>query len=181
MGSAQKINHPDILGKECFFDNDEIIVSKTNLKGHLTYVNRTFMNVSGYDEEELLSQPHSMIRHPYMPRCVFKLLWDRVQSKREVFAYVINRTKDDNYYWVFAHVTPSINAVGEVEGYHSNRRVPRRDILENTILPLYDQLLKEERSHQNKKDGMNHAHNVLLETLKDKGMTYDEFLFSLSN
>src|SRR5690349_19372657 len=61
---------------EVFFDKDDIIVSKTDLKGHITYANKTFCEIAGYTEREVVGQPHSIIRHPEMPRAVFKLLWD---------------------------------------------------------------------------------------------------------
>src|SRR5690348_3792647 len=60
---------------EVFFDKDDIIVSKTDLKGHITYANKTFCGIAGYTEREVIGQPHSLIRHPDMPRAVFKLLW----------------------------------------------------------------------------------------------------------
>jgi PAS domain S-box-containing protein len=75
-------------GVECFFPEDEIIVSKTDLKGLITYANHTFLSIAGYTEEEVLGQPHNIIRHPDMPRCVFKLLWDTLKLRREIFAYV---------------------------------------------------------------------------------------------
>src|SRR4051812_38773309 len=78
---------------ERFFDKNDIIVSKTDLKGSLTYVNRVFMAISDFDEADLLGQPHSVIRHPDMPRATFKLLWDHLEDGREVFAYVKNMTK----------------------------------------------------------------------------------------
>src|ERR1017187_6768808 len=86
-----------LTGKERFFGEEEIFVSKTDLKGHITYANEVFLRVAGYDEEEVLGQPHSMIRHPAMPRCVFKLLWDQIQVGREIFAYVVNRAKTGDH------------------------------------------------------------------------------------
>ena len=73
-------------GVERFFPEDEVIVSKTDVKGRITYANETFLNIAGYTEEEVLGQPHSMIRHPDMPRCVFKLLWDTIKARSEIFA-----------------------------------------------------------------------------------------------
>ncbi|MGH1456128.1 MAG: PAS domain-containing protein [Alphaproteobacteria bacterium] len=168
-------------GVERFFNIDEIIVSKTNPKGHMTYINRVFMDISGYKEHELLDQPHSLIRHPDMPRCIFKLLWDTLQSKKEIFAYVVNMCKNGDHYWVLAHVTPSYDAAGHITGYHSNRRVPNREIIDNTIIPLYKLLIEEEKRHSNRKEGMNTAFQSLLNILEEKGMEYDEFIFSLQN
>src|SRR3954465_4269026 len=73
---------------ERFFDKNDIIVSKTDLKGRITYVNRVFMAISGYEEAEMLGQAHSVIRHPDMPRAVFKLLWTQLEAGHEIFAHV---------------------------------------------------------------------------------------------
>jgi PAS domain S-box-containing protein len=83
------------------FREDEIIVSKTDLKGLITYANKTFLDISGFTEEELLGQPHNIIRHPDMPQCVFKLLWKTVAKGDEIFAYVKNMCKNGDHYWVF--------------------------------------------------------------------------------
>jgi PAS domain S-box-containing protein len=168
-----------LSGRERFFDKDEIIVSKTDLKGRIVYSNRLFMKLADMGEKELIWTPHSVIRHPEMPRCVFKLLWDRVQDRKEIFAYVVNRSRNGDHYWVLAHVTPSFDGSGNVDGYHSNRRVPNRKVLDDIIIPLYTQLLAEENKHSNRKDGMNSAHAMLLNLLKEKGLDYDEFIFSL--
>jgi len=168
-----------LTGKEVFFEDDEIIVSKTNLKGHITYCNDVFLSIAGYTEMEVLGQPHSLIRHSGMPRAVFKLLWDTLQSGHEIFAYVVNRTKAGDEYWVLAHVTPSRNGGGEIVGYHSNRRVPDRQILEQKIMPLYGALLAEENKHSNRKVGMNAAFDLLVETLDEAGLAYDEFIATL--
>ncbi len=168
-----------LSGNTATFEPHEIIVSKTDLKGRLTYTNRVFMRLAGYDEHNLLGQPHSIIRHPDMPRCVFKLLWDTIAAGEEIFAYVVNRSRNGDHYWVLAHVTPSFSASGEIDGYHSNRRVPDMKIVNDTIAPLYKQLLAEERAVKNTKDGMNNAAALLNGTLKEHGVKYDEFVFSL--
>lgn len=164
---------------ERFFDRDELIVSKTDLKGHLTYVNRTFMAISNYDEHELLGQPHSLIRHPDMPRCVFKLLWDRLRTGSEIFAYVKNMTKSGDFYWVLAHVTPSLVSGGEIVGYHSNRRVPDRRVIDGVIVPLYKSLKMIENAEPDRRNGLEKSSHRLEAVLKEKGIGYDEFIFSL--
>jgi PAS domain S-box-containing protein len=164
---------------EVFFDPEDIIVSKTDLKGRLTYVNRTFCQIAGYTERELLGQPHSLIRHPDMPRAVFKLLWDTIQNGREVFAYVKNMTKTGDFYWVFAHVTPSFDVDGKIAGFHSNRRVPDRTVVSNVIAPLYADLLRAEGSHRNGKDALAAGHRRLMDFVTAKKVAYDELVFSL--
>ena len=161
------------------FEPHEIIVSKTDLKGHLTYANRTFMAISDFDESELMGQPHSMIRHPDMPRCVFKLLWETIQNRKEIFAYVKNMTKTGDHYWVLAHVTPSLGTSGEILGYHSSRRVPGRRQLDGTIIPLYRELCSIEGRETDRKKGLERSFERLQALLREKGMAYDQFVFSL--
>jgi PAS domain S-box-containing protein len=163
---------------EQFFPDDEIIVSKTDLKGHITYANQTFIQISGFTEEELLGQPHSIIRHPDMPRCVFKLLWDTLEARKEIFAYVKNMSKNGDHYWVFAHVTPTFGASNQIIGYHSNRRVPERTQVD-LFAGIYSQLLAEERRHPDWRLGMQAAGKILMHTIAAKGMEYEEFVFSV--
>jgi len=168
-----------LTGNERFFAENDIIVSKTDLKGRMTYVNDVFLELASYSEKECLGQPHAMIRHPEMPRCIFKLLWDTIQDGREIFAYVVNRAANGDHYWVLAHVTPSKDNSGNIIGYHSNRRVPDRDILTNTIIPLYKKLLDIENSHASSKEGMEAAMQVVVDLLNENGVEYDEFIAGL--
>jgi PAS domain S-box-containing protein len=165
-------------GKERTFAENEIIVSKTDTKGRLTYVNDVFLSVSGFTEAELIGQPHSLIRHPEMPRCVFKLLWDTIASGKELFAYVVNLAKNGDHYWVLAHVTPDFGPDGQIVGYHSNRRVPQRDALAK-IQPLYQSLLKIEVAASDRKQGMEAAFAALVDQLKREGKPYAEFVLGL--
>ncbi len=170
-----------LTGSEQFFDETEIIVSKTDLKGRMTYCNDVFLRMAGYTEKECLGQPHSMIRHPEMPRCIFGLLWETIQDDREIFAYVVNRCKNGDHYWVNAHVTPSRDGSGAIVGYHSSRRVPDRQILEGTIIPLYKDLLEEEHRHSNRKSGLEASIGMVTGMLKDKNLEYDEFIAALQS
>ncbi|MFC1672589.1 PAS domain-containing protein [Pseudomonadota bacterium] len=174
-------NNSNLTGVERTFSEDEIIVSKTDLKGHIMYANDVFLRMAGMTEAETIGAPHSCIRHPEMPRAVFKLLWDTLGQGKEIFAYVVNRSKNGDHYWVLAHVTPSRDASGQIVGYHSNRRVANRSTLDNVIIPLYKQLLDIENRHQNRKEGMNAAFDTLVQLLQEKGVAYDEFIFSLEN
>jgi PAS domain S-box-containing protein len=166
-------------GVEVFFDEADLIVSKTDLKGRLTYANRTFCQVAGYREDEVVGQPHSIIRHPDMPRAVFWLLWNAILEGREIFAYVKNMARSGDHYWVFAHVTPSRDASRAVCGFHSNRRVPKRAALQGTIEPLYAELLRIEAGHRNAKEGLAASIDHLQGLMRARGKTYDEFIFSL--
>lgn len=164
---------------EVFFREEDIIVSKTDLKGRLTYVNQEFCRIASYSEAELLGEPHSIIRHPDMPRAIFKLLWDTILEGREIFAYVKNMSKLGDYYWVFAHVTPSYDENKKVIGYHSNRRVPNRHALKNAIIPLYSEIMEEESRHKNGKESLAAGFGFLTNFVKSKGTSYDELIFAL--
>lgn len=164
--------------REVVFGEDEIIVSKTDPRGRITYANDVFIRVSGYSERELLDAPHSILRHPDMPRCVFWLLWETIGKGQEIFAYVKNMAKNGDHYWVFAHVTPTFGAGGHIVGYHSSRRLPERRAVE-TAEGLYRQLLAVEALHADRKQGMQAGVEALLRLLADKGVGYDELVFSL--
>lgn len=165
-------------GREALFGIDEIIVSKTDLKGRITYANDVFLRVSGYSEQEVVGQPHNLIRHPDMPHSVFKLLWEKLQAGEEVFAYVINMAKNGDHYWVFAHVTPSPDKDGKVQGYHSNRRKPDPEQIAR-IEPIYQELRQAESNAARLKDGMTAALDFLQRTLQGQGTTYERFIFTV--
>ncbi len=123
---------------------DDFIVSKTDPQGRITYGNRIFIEYSGYSELQLLGAQHNMIRHPDMPRSVFHLLWQTIQSGNEFFGYVKNLSKDGGFYWVFANITPSYGTQRKLVGYCSVRRAPKRSAL-NVVEPLYRQMLQAEK------------------------------------
>ena len=173
-------NHVMPTDIENQFSENEIIVTKTNLKGEITYVNDVFCKLTEANEEELIGQPHSIIRHPDMPRSVFQLLWQQIKSKKEIFAYVKNMAKSGNYYWVFAHVTPTVNDQGEITGYHSSRRQAPEKTVE-IISDLYRQVHEVENSHSNRKEGLNAGVAFISKFLENKGMSYDEFVWSVSS
>lgn len=158
---------------EKVLDEHDFIVSKTDSRGKIIYGNKTFIKMSGYEENELLDAPHSILRHPDMPKIVFKLLWDHIQNKQEIFAYVKNLAKDGSYYWVFANVTATINTNGTIRDFHSVRRKPSQKAL-NVIPGIYSQLLAAEKN-----GGMEASKKLLDTVLNEKGISYDEFVLSL--
>lgn len=156
---------------------EDFLVSKTDPKGRITYGNRIFIEFSGYSEEELLGSQHNLVRHPDMPRGVFKLLWDTISQKKECFAYVKNMAKDGSYYWVLANVTPSINAQGELEGYFSVRRKPKAQSLA-VIVDLYQKMLAEEK-RVGSRDACDASLALLNDVLAQKGVDYESFILSI--
>ncbi|WP_310440535.1 PAS domain-containing protein [Sulfuricurvum sp.] len=162
-----------MAGKEVFFLDNQFIVSKTDTSGKIIYGNELFVQISGYSESELLNQPHNILRHPDMPATVYKHLWDNIKQKEEVFAYVINRTRNQDFYWVFAHITASLDDNNKIIAYHSVRRKPDIQALD-AIKPLYQALLKAERS-----GGVQSGEALLNTELQKRKVTYNEFVLSL--
>ena len=167
------MHRPNPTQNQLTLNENDFIVSKTDTRGKIIYGNKTFIKLSGYEEYELLDAPHSILRHPDMPKIVFKLLWDRIQNKEEIFAYVKNLSKDGSYYWVFANVTATLNTNGSIRDFHSVRRKPSKKALE--VIPgIYAKLLAAEKT-----GGMDASLNLLNSVLKEQGVTYDEFVLSL--
>lgn len=156
---------------------NDFIVSKTDPRGIVTYCNPIFIEFSGYTEEELLGSQHNIIRHPDMPRAAFNLVWDTLKSGREIFAYVKNMSKDGSFYWVFAHITPDFGPKGDIVGYYSVRRCPRRSAIDK-IVPVYQQMLAAEKA-AGSKDAIAAGTKVLTDLLQSSGMSYEQLVLSL--
>ena len=162
---------------EVKLDDDEFIVSKTDLSGRITYVNRTFMLIAGYPEAQLLHKQHNVIRHPDMPRGVFRFLWDTLKSGQEFFGYVKNMTSDGSYYWVFANVTVDQDAAGKPKGYYSVRRKPNPKAL-STLVPIYREMLAiEKRSPTG--SAPEQSLQYLQRTLSDLNTSYEKLVLGL--
>jgi len=159
--------------KEIYFDENQLIVSKTDTKGKITYGNDLFLKLAGYKEKDILNTPHNIVRHPDMPKVIFKLLWEYIQSGNEIYAYVVNKSKNGDFYWVLANVTPSLDNNGDIVGYYSVRRKPTKKALE-IIKPLYEQLLNAEKTR-----GINSSEEILNELIEKNGGRYDKFILSL--
>ncbi len=188
LGSTKKVAGPvrrkfastiQPTGIERTFAHDDVIVSKTDTKGVITYANDVFLDIAGLTEDQVIGAPHSIIRHPAMPRAVFKLLWDTVAKGDEIFAYVLNMAVTGDHYWVFAHVTPTFDRDGGITGYHSNRRVPDPKAI-SVIQPLYAQLKAIEDRASDRARGLQESFSAVVSLLREKGMSYDEFVFSLA-
>ena len=156
---------------------DDFIVSKTDTKGRITYGNRIFMEFSGYSESELLGAQHNIIRHPDMPRAVFKLLWDTISEGKEIFAYVKNLARDGSFYWVYANVTADYDTQGNIIGYFSVRRKPNPDAI-TTISQLYSEMLAEE-NRVGPKQAIEASSKILMNLLQSKESSYEELITSL--
>jgi len=166
-------------GREVALAEHEIIVSKTDTRGIITYANDVFLRVAGYTEEEVIGQPHNFIRHPDMPSSVFALLWDTIKARQEIFAYVVNLARNGDHYWVFAHVTPSYDVEGRHIGYHSSRRAVYADALPK-VRELYALVRQEEACHSVPARATEAGARLLASVLAERKTTYPELVFSLS-
>lgn len=132
-----------VLDQEVPYPDGKLIVSRTDTKGYITHCNQSFVDMSGYEEEELIGQPHSILRHPDMPKAAFKDLWDTLERGEKWHGYVKNLRKDGSYYWVYATAIPNIRG-GETVGYTSVRRKPSRAKVKACI-ELYANMMQEEQ------------------------------------
>lgn len=164
-----KITPTDVETK---LNDSDFIVSKTDSKGIITYCNQIFIEMSGYSEHELIGKQHNIIRHPDMPRGVFHLLWQTIQSGEECFAYVKNLRKDGGFYWVYANVTARL-PIEQNLGYYSVRRKPSQQAID-TVIPIYTAMLVEEK-RVGAKDAIAASTVLLLSKLSELGMSYEEF------
>jgi PAS domain S-box-containing protein len=163
--------------QERLMREDDFIISKTDLKGRISYCNRIFIEFSGYTEEELLGSQHNIVRHPDMPRGVFKFMWDVLGQQKECFAYVKNMAQDGSFYWVLANVTPSLDARGQPEGYFSVRRKPSRGAV-SAMSDVYRLMLDEER-RAGPKDACAASLALMTSFLNQKETSYEKFILSL--
>ncbi len=163
--------------REKLMRENDFIVSKTDPKGRITYGNEVFIEFSGYSESELLGAQHNIIRHPDMPRGVFKFLWDNLAAGKEVFAYVKNMAKDGSYYWVFANVTPDYDGAGNIIGYLSVRRAPKRSAVE-TMEGLYG-LMRAAEEKAGPRDACDASLALLVNVLQEKGLSYEELILAI--
>ncbi|MGM0520131.1 MAG: PAS domain-containing protein [Campylobacterota bacterium] len=112
--------------KEILLDNNSFIVSQTDEKGIIKYANDEFCEISEFTLDELIGQPHNILRHPDMPKAAFEDLWKTIKSGKVWKGFVKNRTKYDNYYWVYATIYPLESSDGSM-GYMSCRKVASKD------------------------------------------------------
>jgi aerotaxis receptor len=169
--------NPLITGKDITWPSNKLIVSKTDLSGRISYANRQFMQISGYHERELIGTQHNILRHAFMPRGAFKLMWKFLKNKQEFFAFVINETKNKDYYWVFAHITPIYDDYQKVIGYYSVRRV-MPESLKPTIIDLYEKALGTEKG-LSEKQATEASYNFLTQFIKDNDLVYNDFICDL--
>ncbi|RMG43636.1 MAG: PAS domain S-box protein [Candidatus Dadabacteria bacterium] len=163
-----------LIDEEREFDITELFFSITDKKGIIEFGNDVFTRISAYSEVELINKPHNIIRHPDMPRAVFQLLWDYIQSGRLIAAYVKNLAKDGRYYWVMATVMPCEG------GYVSIRLKPTTDYF-NVVQVVYKEVLAVEQEIETgggrRRDAIKAGIEATLKILAENGFPdYDSFM-----
>jgi len=155
---------PTPIDEEIILDPKRYIVSETDEKGKITFANDYFMEVSGYSKEELIGKPHNIVRHPDMPRVVFKLLWETISAGKNINAVVKNLAKDGRYYWIFTEFEIRKDTdTGNIIGYHASRKSISKHVIE-VIADLYAKLLEIEKN-----ESVEASEKYLINFLKEKG------------
>jgi len=170
----EKFVRPQPIDREILLDESKVIMSKTDEKGIIEYANQYFMNICGYKEWELMGEPHNVIRHPDMPKVVFKLLWDRLFEGKNIHALVKNLAKGGSYYWVITRFETKYDENKKIIAHFSYRKAPPRQAIE-TIIPIYKTLINIENKH-----GLEASEKYLFNLLEDHGLTYDEFILQIA-
>ena len=168
------MSHPTPTDREIKLSPKRYIVSKTDAKGIIEYGNDYFVEISGYSETELLGQPHSIVRHPDMPKIAFKLMWDRIKQGKNFLAVVKNLSKSGDYYWVVTEFEPKIDPItNDIISHTAFRKAaPQKAI--DAMIPIYAKLLEIEQS-----GGMEASEKYLRGFLEENNTTYDDFVNEL--
>lgn len=165
-----KLPTPTPVDREIILDENAILLSITDTRGVIEYCNEDFVESSGYEEYELVGSGHNIVRHPDMPRVIFKLMWERIQKKQNIIAFVKNMAKTGRYYWVMTDFVVKENEKGQVTNYKALRKpAPRKAILE--IIPLYKRLREIEDLN-----GIEASEKFLKGFLDSKDTDYDTYV-----
>lgn len=165
---------PTPIENEIKLNTKRYIVSKTDSKGFIEYGNDYFVEISGYTEAQLIGQPHSIIRHPDMPKIVFKMMWDRINKGQNIMAVVKNLAKDGSYYWVVTEFEPKVDPItNEIISHTAFRKAAPQNAID-TMVPIYAKLIEIE-----KEGGIQASEKYLRGFLEDNNTTYDEFIDKL--
>jgi PAS domain S-box-containing protein len=165
---------PKPIDEEIKLNPKRYIVSKTDPKGYIEYGNDYFVEISGYTESELIGQPHSIVRHPDMPKVVFKMMWERINKAQNIMAIVKNLAKDGRYYWVVTEFEPKIDSITNKVLAHTAFRKAAPQKAVDAITPLYTKLLEIEKD-----SGIKASEMYLRGYLESHNKTYDELINEL--
>ncbi len=161
--------------RELEWDKSKVLSSKTDIKGNILYANEAFIDVCGYDDYELINQPHSLLRHPDMPKVIFKLLWEDLQNSNNYVAIFKNMSKTGRFYWVVNEIKCAKDSVGNT-CYTGQQKSISSEIVTNFIEPLYKKLLQIEQA-----SGLQASENYLIGFLEEKNKTFMQYISSIAS
>jgi PAS domain S-box-containing protein len=164
---------PKPIDVEVVLDPSKVIMSKTNKRGIILYVNDYFCEIAKYNRKELLGSPHNIIRHPDMPKVIFKLLWDKLKKGENLYAVVKNLTKDGSYYWVVTKFETTYDNKGNILAHYARRKAIPDKIKEISSV-IYDKIRKIEEIDEQV------AEDTFFEILKSYNLTYDDFFLEMT-
>ena len=167
-------NRIAVIDKEVTWDKTQVIMSKTNAFGIIEYANEVFVDVSGYEDYELMGQPHNIIRHPDMPKVIFKVLWENLKQGKNFHAIVKNLAKSGRYYWVITDFEIAKDENGVIVNYFGRRQSVPQEVISLHIEPLYKKLLQIEAA-----SGVEFSEKYLIGFLEEKKRTYVEYIKEL--
>ena len=165
-----KKDRPNPVNEEIIIPDDQVLISVTDPKGIIIETNDIFTKISGYKEEELIGSSHNLIRHPDMPKIMFKIVWDHIMDKENVMAVVKNLAKDGRYYWVVTDFVTQVDADRNVINYTAYRR-PVHDRVKQAVEPLYKALCAIEDVA-----GMKASERFLNDYFEDRDTNYDDMV-----
>lgn len=166
-----KLLKPTPVDKPIRLDKHKYIMSRTDTKGNIEFGNDYFFEISGYGANELIGRSHNIIRHPDMPKVIFKRMWERLRQGKNIFAVVKNLAKDGRYYWVTTKFEIKKHPVdGSIVGYMAFRQAAAPATV-SEIGALYEELLRVEQD-----GGVEASETYLDDFLDARQMTYDEYI-----
>lgn len=170
----EMIKKPIPIDKEVSWDKTQTIMSKTDLYGTVEYANEVFVDVCGYEDHELMAQPHNIVRHPDMPKIIFKVLWENIQKGNQFHGIVKNLAKSGRYYWVITNFEYSRDENGNIVNYIARRKAVPQDLITKHIEPLYKKLLQIEEV-----SGVDASEKYLIGFLEEQGLSYVDLITKL--
>lgn len=168
-----KVVRPTPVDHEIILDPNKVLLSITDTKGVIEYGNEDYVEVSGYEEFELVGSQHNIVRHPDMPKVVFKLMWDRLQKEENIVAIVKNMAKTGRYYWVMTDFVVRKDEQGNVTGYKAFRKPAPRKAVE-AMIPFYKKLRDIEDFR-----GVDASLNFFNGYFEGRDTNYDDFIEKL--
>lgn len=165
---------PSPSDRELDWDKSKILLSKTDAKGNILYANEGFVDVTGYDDFELMNKSHNIVRHPDMPKVIFKLLWEEIKKGNNFHGIIKNMSKTGRYYWIVTDFKTLYDESDNIISYIGKQKSVSDKIVNQFIEPLYKKLSQIEKS-----SGVEASENYLLGFLEERNYTYVEFVENL--